>query len=375
MKRGRFSEEQIVKILKEQEPGYKVGDICRRHGIGEATFYKWKSKYSGMSVSDVHRLKSLEAENRRLKTLLADAHLDLAILKDVNIKKMVTPVARREAVAYVKISYAISERRACKSLSVDRSGIRYQSCRGTDEEVRDVLRRLSYERHRFGYRRLHQLLQRDGFTINHKKVYRLYREEGLQVKQRKGRKRAVGTRMPLRKASRINQCWALDFVSDSFMDGRRFRILTVIDEYSRECLALVADTSISGHRLVRELTCLMEERGTPEIIVSDNGTEMTSKATLEWQSKQQVQWHYIAPGKPMQNGFIESFNGKLRDECLNETLFEDLNHAREILAKWKWDYNMFRPHSSLNGKTPMEFACNEPRVLIQGLTPVLNVAS
>lgn len=288
---------------------------------------------------------------------------------------MVTPVARREAVAYVKTSYAISERRACKSLSVDRSGIRYQSCRGTDEEVRDVLRKLSYERHRFGYRRLHQLLQRDGFTINHKKVYRLYREEGLQVKQRKGRKRAVGTRMPLRKASRINQCWALDFVSDSFMDGRRFRILTVIDEYSRECLALVADTSISGHRLVRELTCLMEERGTPEIIVSDNGTEMTSKATLEWQSKHQVGWHYIAPGKPMQNGFIESFNGKLRDECLNETLFEDLNHAREILAKWKWDYNMFRPHSSLNGKTPMEFAWNEPRVLIQGLTPVLNVAS
>lgn len=288
---------------------------------------------------------------------------------------MVTPVARREAVAYVKTTYDISERRACKSLNVDRSGIRYQSCQGTDKEVRDVLRRLSYERHRFGYRRLHQLLQRDGFTINHKKVYRLYREEKLQVKQRKGRKRAVGTRMPLRKASRINQCWALDFVSDSFMDGRRFRILTVIDEYSRECLALVADTSISGHRLARELTCLMEDRGSPEVIVSDNGTEMTSKAILEWQSTHQVGWHYIAPGKPMQNGFIESFNGKLRDECLNETLFEDLNHAQATLAHWKQDYNMLRPHSSLRGKTPMEFAYNESRVLIPRLTPALTVAS
>ena len=202
---------------------------------------------------------------------------------------MVTPVARREAVAYVKTRYDISERRACKSLNVDRSVIRYRSYRGSDEEVLDVLRRLSCERHRFGYRRLHQLLLRDGFTINHKKVYRLYREEGLQVKQRKGRKRSIGTRTFLRKASEINQCWALDFVSDSFMDGRRFRILTVIDEYSRECLALVADTSISGHRLARELTCLMKERGSPEVIVSDNGTEMTSKAILEWQGKHQVQ--------------------------------------------------------------------------------------
>lgn len=288
---------------------------------------------------------------------------------------MVTPVARREAVAYVKTTYDVSERRACKSLNVDRSSIRYRLRGGSDGKVRDVLRRLSYERHRFGYRRLHELLQRDGIKINHKKVYRLYKEEGLQVKQRKGRKRAIGTRTLLREASRINQCWALDFVSDSFMDGRRFRILTVIDEYSRECLALVADTSITGHRLARELTGLMEERGSPEIIVSDNGTEMTSKAILAWQSMHQIGWHYIAPGKPMQNGFIESFNGKLRDECLNETLFEDLHHAQVILAQWKQDYNIFRPHSSLKGKTPFEFAGIEPKVLIQGLTPVLNVAS
>lgn len=288
---------------------------------------------------------------------------------------MVTPVAKREAVTYVKRMYDVSERRACKSLNVDRSGIRYRACRKPDQEVRDVLRSLSHERHRFGYRRLHQLLKRDGLRINHKKVYRIYREEGLQIKQRKGRKRAIGTRKPLRKACRVNQCWALDFVSDSFMDGRRFRIIAVIDEYSRECLALVADTSISGQRLARELSHLLEERGAPDVIVSDNGTEMTSKTILEWQATHQVEWHYIAPGKPLQNGFVESFNGRLRDECLNETLFEDLRHAQEVLAKWKEDYNMMRPHSSLHGKTPMEFALSEPRVLIQRLTPVLNVAS
>jgi putative transposase len=288
---------------------------------------------------------------------------------------MVTPVARREAVAYVKTTYDVSERRACKSLNVDRACIRYRSRRPSDRDVRDVLRKLSYERHRFGYRRLHQLLRRDGRRINHKKVYRLYQEEGLQVKQRKGRKRAIGTRTPLREVCGINQYWALDFVSDSFMEGRRFRILTVIDEYSRECLALVADTSISGHRLARELTCLIEERGAPQVIISDNGTEMTSKAILEWQVKQQVQWHYIAPGKPMQNGFIESFNGKLRDECLNETLFEDLSQAQAILAKWKLDYNMFRPHSSLNGQTPIEFAQSEPAVLLRMLNTAIGVAS
>lgn len=205
MKRGRFSEEQIVKVLKEQEQGHKVCDICRRHGIVGATFYKWKLQYSGRSVNDVHRLKSLEDENLRLKTLLADAHLDLAILKDVTSKKMVAPVARQEAVAYVKTTYDVSERLACKSLNVDRSSIRYRPHGESDGKVRNVLRRLSYERHRFGYRRLHGLLQRDGIKINHKKVYRLYKEEGLQGKQRKG---AIGTRTLLREASRITQCWA-----------------------------------------------------------------------------------------------------------------------------------------------------------------------
>lgn len=266
-------------------------------------------------------------------------------------------------------------RRACQSLNVDRACIRYQGCRSSNTYLRDLLRQLSCDRHRFGYRRLHQLLQRKGVNVNHKKVYRIYREEGLQVKQRKRRKRPMGTRSLFRTTEGVNQRWALDFVSDSLMDGRRFRILTVIDEYSRECLALVADMSLSGHRLAQELDRFIEARGHPEVIVSDNGTEMTSNAILTWQNDTNVQWHYIAPGKPMQNGFIESFNGRLRDECLNQTLFESLDHARVILAQWKEDYNMFRPHSSLRGKTPAEYAQSSRNTLIQGVPPVLDVAS
>ena len=216
------------------------------------------------------------------------------------------------------------------------------------------LRELSSERRRFGYRRLHVLLKREGFQVNHKKLRRIYREEGLSVRKRGGRKRALGTRRPIAVPSKVGERWSLDFVSDSFMEGRRFRILCVVDDFSRECLTLVADTSISGQRLARELDKLIELYGKPETIVSDNGTEMTSNAILRWQEEAGINWHYIAPGKPMQNGFVESFNGKLRDECLNETLFSCLSHVREVLEEWRHDYNHIRPHSSLNGLSPID---------------------
>ncbi len=192
--------------------------------------------------------------------------------------------------------------------------------------------------------------------MNQKKLRRLYREEKLQVRRRGGRKRALGTRAPLALPDGPNQRWSLDFVSDAFSDGRRFRILTIVDDFTRECLALVADTSLSGVRVARELDALIWRRTKPRTIVSDNGTELTSTAILRWCQERQVDWHYIAPGKPMQNGFIESFNGRLRDECLNETLFVSLGHARVVLSDWKEDYNTIRPHSSLGGQTPAEIA-------------------
>jgi putative transposase len=269
---------------------------------------------------------------------------------------MVTPAARREAVAHLRLAFEVSERRACSTLGADRTSIRYRSIRPDDAAVRARLRELAAIRRRFGYRRLHVLLGREGIIMNHKKLRRLYREERLQVRHRGGRKRALGTRAPMTLPQGPNQRWSLDFLSDAFADGRRFRILAIVDDFTRECLALVPDTSLPGLRVVRELDALITARGRPAMCVSDNGTELTGMAILRWSQSMQVEWHYIAPGKPQQNAFIESFNGRLRDELLNETIFTSLTHVRTALAIWKDDYNTVRPHSALGNLPPAVFA-------------------
>ncbi len=268
---------------------------------------------------------------------------------------MVTPDEKRRAVAHLVDCYEVSERRACETAGADRSMVRYQSKRSDDAELHEAVKRVSAERKRFGYRRIHVMVEREGFSVNHKKLRRIYREEGLQVRKRGGRKRALGTRRPMIVPEAVNQRWSLDFVSDAFTDGRRLRIFAVVDDYSRECLGLFADTSISGIRIARELDAVIVQRGKPAMIVSDNGTEFTSQAILRWSQEAGIEWRYIAPGKPMQNAFIESFNGRLRDECLNENLFSSLAEAREILEKWKEDYNNIRPHSVLGNISPAEF--------------------
>jgi putative transposase len=193
-------------------------------------------------------------------------------------------------------------------------------------------------------------------VVNHKRLFRLYREERLTVRRRGGRKRALGTRRPIETPLPPNQRWSLDFVSDQLTDGRRFPILAIVDDGTRECLALVADSSLSGLRVARELDAIIRQRGRPERIVSDNGTEYTSNAILGWADQTGIGWHYIAPGKPQQNGFMESFNGRLRDELLNETLFHSLAHARAMLQAWRCDYNEQRPHSKLDWLRPSAFA-------------------
>src|SRR5579863_3519284 len=271
-------------------------------------------------------------------------------------KKMVTPAARREAVAQLRVAYEVSERRACSALGADRTSVRYRSSRPDDAAARTRLRELAAVRRRFGYRRLHILLTREGIVMNHKKLRRLYREERLQVRRRGGRKRALGTRAPMALPQGPNQRWSLDFVSDAFADGRRFRILAIVDDFTRECLALVPDTSLPGLRVARELDALIAARGRPVMCVSDNGTELTGMAILRWSQDTRVEWHYIAPGKPQQNAFIESFNGPLRDELLNKTLFTSLAHVRDALVIWKDDYNTIRPHSALGNLPPAVFA-------------------
>ena len=268
-----------------------------------------------------------------------------------------TPAAHREAAAYLQSTYEMSERRACRVLGVDRASVRYQATRPDDGILRERLKALAQERRHFGYRRLHVLLRREGQVVNKKRVLRIYREERLTVRRCGGRKRSIGTRRPIETPLAANQRWSLDFVSDQMTDGRRFRILTVIDNCTRECLALVADTSLSGRRVARELDAIIAQRGRrPDTIVSDNGTEYTSNAILGWADETGVGWHCIAPGKPQQNGYNESFNGRLRDELLNETLLRSLPHARTVLEDWRRDYNEQRPHSKLSWMTPRAYA-------------------
>jgi putative transposase len=271
---------------------------------------------------------------------------------------MVGPAAKREGVAHLQAALGLSERRACSIVNADRKMIRYRSCRPPDIELRTHLRELANERKRFGYRRLFVLLRQQGELSGINRIYRLYREEGLTVRKRRARRRAVGARAPILVEARPNARWSLDFVHDQFACGRRFRILNVVDDVTRECLAAIPDTSISGRRVARELTTLIEQRGKPGMIVSDNGTEFTSNAMLAWAEEHNITWHFIAPGKPMQNGFCESFNGRMRDELLNESLFFGLDHARTRIADWANDYNGQRPHSALGYLTPAAYAAN-----------------
>lgn len=250
----------------------------------------------------------------------------------------------------------MSERRACQVIRADRKMVRYRSSRPDDAALRERLRQLAAEQRRFGYRRLHVLLRGEGHIVNRKKTQRLYREEGLSVRRRRGRKRATGTRAPILVEAKPNARWSLDFVHDQFGSGRRFRILNVIDDVTKECLAAIPDTSISGRRVARELDAIIARRGKPELIVSDHGTEFTSNAMLAWTQSAKVAWHFIAPGKPMQNGICEAFNGRMRDELLNETIFYDLDHARSAITRWVASYNQRRPHSALGYLTPAAYA-------------------
>lgn len=252
----------------------------------------------------------------------------------------------------------MSERRACAVIQADRTSIRYRSRRPPEAELRERLHALAAERRRFGDLRLFVLLRQAGEPSGKNRIYRLYREEGLSVRRRRGRRRAVGARAPILVEAKANARWSLDFVHDQLARGRRFRILNVVDDVTRERLAAIPDTSVSGRRVARVLTELIGRRGKPGMIVSGHGTEFTCNAMLAWAEQHEIAWHAIAPGKPTQNAFVESFNGRVRDELLNETLFFSLDHAREKLAARRTDYDTRRPHSALGYQTPAAYAAH-----------------
>jgi putative transposase len=262
---------------------------------------------------------------------------------------------RREAVLVMQVEVELSQRRACGLMGVHRGTCRYRSRRREDGGLRVRLRELAEVRRRFGYRRLLVLLRREGWQVNHKRVYRLYVEEKLSLRRKRRRKRS-SVRQPLAEPRGLNQVWSVDFMTDAFSSGRRFRTLNIVDDYTREALAIEVDTSLGGGRVVRVLEELKALRGLPRQIRSDNGPEFVSRSVDQWAYEQGLQWHTIQPGRPMENGYVESFNGRFRDECLNENWFTDLADAREKIEQWKQDYNQVRPHSALGYLTPAEFA-------------------
>jgi putative transposase len=253
--------------------------------------------------------------------------------------------------------YTMSERRACRLLELARSTKRYRSRRSErDQALKEQLRAWAEKRPRFGYRRLWAELVRAGWHVNPKRVHRLYRQEGMALRCRRRRKflRRVGVAAPA--PLRRNQRWSMDFVSDSMATGQTVRVLTVVDDYTRECLAMETDTSLSGWRVRRVLDRITGERGRPEAIVVDNGPEFRGRAMESWSEQYGVRLNFIEPGKPVQNAFVESFNGRLRDECLNANWFLNVADARRRIEAWRRHYNVERPHSSLDYRTPNEFA-------------------
>lgn len=268
---------------------------------------------------------------------------------------MVKPRAKRPVVDYLKLTYQFSERRACALLQLNRSSHRYHAKASNDGRLKTRLKELATQYPVYGYLLLHGLLKQEGLVVNKKRTYRLYSEANLQVRTKR-RKRLQRPRLPMLMPTKVNERWSMDFVSDQLSNGRRFRILNVVDDYSRECIGQYVDLSISGETVGRILNMLVSERSKPQSIVCDNGSEFTSKAMFFWAKKSGVKLAFIQPGKPTQNAFVESFNGKFRASCLNQNWFRTLDEARDEIDMWKEHYNHVRPHSSLNYMPPSLFA-------------------
>ena len=266
------------------------------------------------------------------------------------------PAARRQVVEWVCEAHGLSQRRACGLIRMNRSSLRYGPRLRFDEPLRQRIRELAAVRRRWGYRRIHDLLRREGVKVNLKRVHRLYRLDGLAVRSRRRKRIAVAERCPMPTPVAANERWSMDFMLDTLADGRCFRTLNVVDDFTRECLAIEVDTSLPGERVVRVLERVGGQRGLPKAIVMDNGPEFAGKTLDAWAYKAGVRLDFIRPGKPVENAFVESFNGRLRDECLNEHWFTSLADARFTIECWRQDYNHVRPHGSLGRIPPAEFA-------------------
>ncbi|MEJ8565223.1 IS3 family transposase [Micrococcus sp. GPGPB33] len=361
--RKRHTPEQVVRKLGQADrmlaDGQDVAAVCRELGVSEQTYYRWRNQYGGLKADDAKRLKELEKQNATLKRLLAEAELEKAALKELAGGKLLSPDRRRAAVDHLKRKLRVSERMACRLVGLSRSAYRRplkgDTVADPDRALREWLRAWAKGHPRYGYRRAYHDARAEGWVVNHKKIQRLWRDEGLRVPQRRRRKRVGSSTVDAPTADAPNVVWAVDFQFDADEHGRPIKICSIVDEHTRECIGGLVERSITADRLTAHLEDLVAARGAPAVLRSDNGPEFISEAVADWAGTR-TGLSYIPPGSPWRNGYVESFNSRIRDECLNINSFYSLLHAQVIIGDWKDEYNHHRRHSSLGYLTPAEYA-------------------
>ncbi|MEW6281306.1 MAG: IS3 family transposase, partial [Candidatus Eremiobacterota bacterium] len=356
MKRKQHTPAQIVKKLRDAErllaAGQAIPDVCKQLEMSEPTYYRWKKEYGGMGSEQLKRLKDLELENGRLKKAVADLTLDNQILKEGGQGKLLSSERRRTAVRQVSARLGVSERRTCAALGVPRATLRYKSKKKPDEDaLTQRILELSRLNPRYGYRRIARLLRREGWNVNRKRVHRIWKQEGLKIAPPRKLKRArLGqseNSCVRRRAEYIRHVWSWDFIHDQTSDGQALKILSVVDEYSRECLLLLVERHITAERVLDALCELFRTHGVPEHIRSDNGPEFIANAIRSWLGSLHIGPLYIEPGSPWENAYVESFHSRFRDEFLNRELFTSLVEAQVLIEEFRRHYNEERPHSSI----------------------------
>ncbi|WP_341579584.1 IS3 family transposase [Microbacterium schleiferi] len=361
--RKRHTPEQVVRKLGQADrmlaDGSDIAAVCRELGVSEQTYYRWRNQYGGLKADDAKRLKELEKQNATLKRLLAEAELEKAALKELAGGKLLGPDRRRAAVAHLIRTLQVSERMACRLAGLSRSAYRRplkgDTAADPDRALRDWLRAYAKKHPRWGYRRAYHDARGEGWAVNHKKIQRLWREEGLRVPGRRRRKRVGSSTIDAPAAVAPNLVWAVDFQFDADEQGRAIKICSIVDEHTRECIGGLVERSITADRLTAHLEDLVAVRGAPAVLRSDNGPEFISDAMADWAGTR-TGLFYIPPGSPWHNGYVESFNSRLRDECLNINSFYSLLHAQVVIGDWKTEYNHDRRHSSLGYLAPVDYA-------------------
>ncbi|WP_372760508.1 IS3 family transposase [Litorivivens sp.] len=354
MRKSRYSDSQILAILKQNEEGVPVPDLCREHGMSSAQFYKWRSKFGGMDASLMKRMKELEEENRRLKKMYAEERLKAEIRQEALEGKPVKPSQRREMATAAIQRHGISIRFACECLGISQSGFYYKAkLSGDNQLIADWLLRLTATNKRWGFGLCFLYLRNvKGYRWNHKRVYRIYRELELNLRIKPRRRLRRDKPDALSVPTSMNQVWSIDFMTDSLADGRLLRTFNVIDDYNREGLGIEVDLSLPSTRVIRSLEQIIEWRGQPEAIRLDNGPEYIAQALVDWANDRRITLMYIQPGKPTQNAYIERFNRTARHEWLDLHLFESVAHAQQLATEWLWIYNNERPNTAIGGIPP-----------------------